>query len=665
MFRVISGAITVLVLAAACGLHTAPAHAQPQRCPLIKQISLEECRTLEKLFFDTDGPNWINIRGWLRSNQPCEWYGITCLSEAWPRRITKIDLSGNDLSGSLPGELSRLTQLRELRIDNSGPGHRFRKLTGNLPAVLGQLEHLEVLLLGDNEFTGSIPIEYGNLANLRELSLANSNLTGPIPESFTGLQNIRQMDLSGNQLAGSIPISLSALTSLEDLDLSGNLFTGPVPTALGSLTRLQSLNLSSNSLTGVLPDTLANLSRLIWLSMANNDLAGALPLNTARFAAGITSCTLTGNQLCIPDNPVYEDLGSEPVCGLPKDGSCKVCAGADCDALETIFAATGGTAWTTATNWLATGDLCSWHGVSCTGNRVTGLVLADNAVRGRLPGLLGELSFLEELNLSGNELSGRVPDSLSALMALSVVDLSDNQLSGPVPLAVASLGSRARMCDLSGNLGLCMPDQPDYRAFGPTICGINLTPLCGEFPLVSVSGVRAEPQDQAARVYWQTASPAIGLRFDVEIVTLQDVLVAGSVKGVRQAPATYSYTVENLQSGLHTFQIRQISPTGASIVTDPVTVMLFEPGLTVNGPYPNPFSTRTQLTLVAGSELPVQVDVFDVSGRRIQTLYKGQPALHVPWSLQFGQASLPGGTYFIRVLSQNTTLQSYQVQHIK
>ena len=661
MSRVISFSITALVLAAIGSLHITSAHAQFQRCPLITQISLEECRTLEKLFFDTDGPNWINIRGWLRSNQPCEWYGVTCLSEGWPRRITKIDLSGNDLSGSLPGELSRLTQLRELRIDNSGPGHRFRKLTGNLPAVLGQLEHLEVLLLGNNDFTGSIPMEYGNLASLQQLSLANNKLTGPVPESFAELGNVRRMDLSGNQLAGTIPDVFAALTSLEDLDLSSNLFTGPVPTALGRLTKLRSLNLSGNALTGALPDTLANLSRLIWLSLADNDLAGALPLHTARFAAGINSCSLSGNQLCIPDNPVYADL--DPVCGLPKDGTCRVCAGTDCDALEAVFVATGGTAWMTRSDWLATRDLCRWHGVSCTGDRVTGLYLANNAVSGRLPGALGELVLLEELNLSGNVLSGPVPDSLSTLTALSVVNMSDNQLSGPVPLAVASLGSRAQVCDFSGNPGLCMPDQPDYRAFGPNICGISLNTLCGEFPLVQVSGLRVEPQEQAARLYWQTDAPAIGLRFDVEIITGQDVSVAGSVHG--KAPTTYSYTVENLHSGPHTFQIRQISPTGASVVTDPLTVRLYEPGLTITGPYPNPFFTRTQLSLVAGSELPVQVDVFDVTGRRIQTLYRGQPALHVPWSLQFGPAALPGGTYFIRVLSQNATLQTFQVQHVR
>lgn len=645
---------------------TASTHAQLQRCPLITQITLEECRTLEKLFFDTDGPNWINIRGWLRSNQPCEWYGITCKSEAWPRRITKIDLSGNDLTGPLPGELSRLTELRELRIDNSGPGVRFRKLTGNLPAVLGQLEHLEILLLGDNDFTGSIPLEYGELSNLREFSLANSNLTGPIPESFGKLQSLEQLDLSGNQLAGKIPEQLGTLTELTALDLSANLLSGPLPDALGQLTDLRSLNLSGNALSGAFPDAIAILDRVIWLSFADNNLAGPLPLKSARFASTIISCDLDGNNLCIPDNPAYEELGAGPICGLPKKRSCRVCSGADCDALELIFSSTDGKSWSASTGWLATESPCEWHGIDCEDDRVTRLILPDNALGGILPNALAQLPRLQHLDLAGNKLGGTLPESLATLTDLSVMDLSNNLLTGTVSLPMASLGLRTRTCDLSGNPGLCVPDDPDYRTLGETaICGLELSPVCGQFPLAEMSELRIEPLERSARLLWEVLAPAEGIRFDIEKVSGQDVTVIGSTQGVMEAPTAYFFEAADLAPGVHTFQVRQVSPSGASRVTGPVSITLYQAGVSVDGPYPNPFRAHTRLTLIAGSMLTLQVEVFDVTGRRIQTLYNGQPALHNPWTLQFGNASLPGGTYFIRVTASGSNTQTFQVQHIR
>ncbi len=233
----------ILVLAVS---HTTATHAQFLGCPLIDQITLEDCQVLEKLFYDTDGFNWRNVRGWLRTNQPCDWYGITCQSSGWPRDIIHIDLSGNDLTGTLPGDLAFLSELRIIRIDNTGPGVRQKKLINQIPATLGDLEHLEVLMLGNNAFTGTIPPELENLTNLRELSLGDNKLEGPVPERFGQLTELQHLDLSGNSLGGAIPDSFRHLIKLEHLDLSQNLFSGTLPTWLGDLSALKFLDVSNN-----------------------------------------------------------------------------------------------------------------------------------------------------------------------------------------------------------------------------------------------------------------------------------------------------------------------------------------------------------------------------------------------------------------------------------
>ncbi len=80
--------------------------------------------------------------------------------------IQELNLSGNSLSGSLPGEIRFLKNLKVLNVSNN-------QFTG-VPAEIGQLQNLEVLDLSNNNLTG-LPNELGNLSNLRVLNLKGNN----------------------------------------------------------------------------------------------------------------------------------------------------------------------------------------------------------------------------------------------------------------------------------------------------------------------------------------------------------------------------------------------------------------------------------------------------------------------------------------------------------
>ena len=157
---------------------------------------------------------------WSADRTITDWEGISFFFS--PLRLTSINLSERDLTGTIPPQFSSLANLRSL-------------------------------YLGDNQLSGPIPPEIGALTRLESLGLSNNQLIGPIPVGLANLANLRHLDLSDNQLTGPIPPQLGALTSLWLLDLSDNQLASPIPPELAALTELDYVYLRGNSLTGCLP----------------------------------------------------------------------------------------------------------------------------------------------------------------------------------------------------------------------------------------------------------------------------------------------------------------------------------------------------------------------------------------------------------------------------
>ena len=209
---------------------------------------------LVALYHATNGPNWYNNDNWLSDAPLGEWDGVTTDDNG---RVTELDLRRNRLTGAIPAELGSLTNLVVLVLIEN-------QLTGAIPAELGNLANLEGLALSENQLTGAIPAELGNLANLEVLVLSENQLTGAIPAELGSLANLEVLVLSENQLTGAIPAELGNLANLWALVLIENQLTGAIPAELGNLTNLRYLSLSGNQLTGCIPAALH--------SVANNDL---------------------------------------------------------------------------------------------------------------------------------------------------------------------------------------------------------------------------------------------------------------------------------------------------------------------------------------------------------------------------------------------------------
>ena len=114
-------------------------------------------------------------------------------------------------------------------------------LTGSIPSQLSFLTDLGVSLdLSGNKLVGTIPTELGRLRKLSECSLEIFTLLETNKGTNTVVMAIGQnFDLGWNQLNGTIPTELGFLTNLELLfSLAYNNLSGPIPTTLGQLTAL-------------------------------------------------------------------------------------------------------------------------------------------------------------------------------------------------------------------------------------------------------------------------------------------------------------------------------------------------------------------------------------------------------------------------------------------
>ncbi|EEC72800.1 hypothetical protein OsI_06491 [Oryza sativa Indica Group] len=109
------------------------------------------------------------------------------------------------------------------------------------------------------------------------LQMANNGLAGTLSPSIGNLSHLQTMLLQNNMISGGIPPEIGKLTNLKALDLSGNQFVGEIPSSLGRLTELNYLRLDKNNLSGQIPEDVAKLPGLTFLDLSSNNLSGPVP----------------------------------------------------------------------------------------------------------------------------------------------------------------------------------------------------------------------------------------------------------------------------------------------------------------------------------------------------------------------------------------------------
>ncbi|KAK8277688.1 hypothetical protein V6Z11_D10G291600, partial [Gossypium hirsutum] len=347
------------------------------------------------------------LRSWNSSIHFCQWLGVTCGRKH--RRVTRLELQFQKLSGSLSPYIGNLSFLRELNLS----GNSFRN---DIPQEIGGLRRLETLSLINNSLSGEIPSNLSACSKLTLVDMTGNQLTGEIPSMLGSLSNLKVLNLQNNSLRGSIPPSLGNLSSLEVLSLAINRLTGIIPEAFRQLT-----NLSDFSIQGTLhSDISITMPYVEFFSITGNQISGQIPL--------LISNASNLNVLHLADNKLRENK----ISGRIPDGI---------------------------------GNLINLEFLAIAQNQLSGHIPFDigrlqklkifsadnNFLSGIIPYSIGNLTMLTKLGLGVNNLQGNIPSSLGKCLNLLEINISYNNLNGSIPPEVLELSSLSIELDLSSN----------------------------------------------------------------------------------------------------------------------------------------------------------------------------------------------------------------------
>lgn len=195
-------------------------------CPLLQTIDLANNSLSGPLPFTL-----VNSTKLFRLN-----VSYNLLSGSIPVRFTQsfslmfLALENNNLSGPVPdswgGNGSHVFQLQSLTLDHN-------LFNGSLPNSLFSLKNLSFLDFSYNRLSGEIPAAIGNVSSLRELGLSHNSFNGEIPNSIGDLPNLDSFNVSYNNLSGSVPSNLAqkfdSSAFIGNLDLCGFSASTPCP----------------------------------------------------------------------------------------------------------------------------------------------------------------------------------------------------------------------------------------------------------------------------------------------------------------------------------------------------------------------------------------------------------------------------------------------------
>ena len=162
---------------------------------------------------------------------------------------------------------------------------------------------------------------------------------------------------------------------------------------------------------------------------------------------------------------------------------------------------------------------------------------------------------------------------------------------------------------------------------------------------------------QNAVLTWKTASETNNAGFEVQHATNEGRFqTVGFVEGAgtTQEPQSYRFRVDDLSPGTHQFRLKQMDLDGTASLSSVRTVTVsMDRSLVFEPIAPNPVRGTASFTFATREAQPVTVEVYNVLGQRVATLFSGRMSGGQAKSVQIDASDLVSGTYFVRINGQS------------
>ena len=168
---------------------------------------------------------------------------------------------------------------------------------------------------------------------------------------------------------------------------------------------------------------------------------------------------------------------------------------------------------------------------------------------------------------------------------------------------------------------------------------------------VELGPFTASASGRTITLRWSTLSETDNDRFEVQQSVDGRFQTLGTVRGqgTTTESTSYRFAVDDLAPGEHTFRLRQVDVDGTAALSPEVTARVdLSQSLTLRQAGRNPFQNQTTLEIGVQTAQVVTVDLFDVLGRRVRTLYQGTPTPGRLHPITVEARGLAPGRYLVR-----------------